>query len=45
MTEYCCYCGNEKGEAISCCGENHFVPFSDLYEDLQKEILEANSDD
>jgi len=43
--EYCCYCGSEKGDKISCCGENHFVPFSELYEDMQKEIMENYKDE
>jgi len=38
--EYCCYCGNEKAEE-QCCGENHFVTFADLFEDLQNVILDA----
>jgi hypothetical protein len=24
LIEVCMYCGNEKFEKISCCGENHF---------------------
>ena len=38
--EYCCYCGNEKEEG-PCCGENHFVTFADLFEDVQNVILDA----
>jgi hypothetical protein len=38
--EYCCYCGNEK-EQEQCCGENHFVTFADLFEDVQNVILDA----
>ena len=26
-TEYCCYCGMNRGERIGCCGENHFEIF------------------
>lgn len=38
--EYCCYCGNEKAEG-PCCGEEHFVTFADLGEDVQNVILDA----
>ncbi len=37
---YCCYCGSEKGNAISCCHESDFVPFDDLPEDMQDELLD-----
>jgi len=42
---YCCYCCDPKGEKYSCCSENHFVPFGDLYEDQQEEIIEAELDE
>jgi len=38
-TLYCCYCLEEKGEKFGCCKENHFVTYSDLYEEDQKIIL------
>ena len=41
--EYCCYCLEQRG-GISCCQENHFVPFSDLYEEDQREIINAEFD-
>jgi hypothetical protein len=37
--EYCCYCAEQKTYG-SCCGENHFVPFEDLYEEDQKAMIE-----
>jgi hypothetical protein len=37
--EYCCYCTNHKNYG-SCCGENHFVPFGDLYEEDQEAMIE-----
>jgi hypothetical protein len=36
---YCCYCGEHQNGA-SCCGESDFVPFADLYEDMQDEIVQ-----
>ena len=41
---YCPYCLEPKGEKWQCCQENHFVPFEDLDEDLQKEILEGEQE-
>lgn len=41
--EYCVYCLEQKRDKISCCSENHFVPFADLYEDQQSELLEEAS--
>jgi hypothetical protein len=38
--EYCCYCAQPKGDKWHCCQENHFVPFTDLYEEDQQAILE-----
>ena len=38
--QYCCYCGEAKHGKHVCCGENHFVPFSDLYEDMQDAIIQ-----
>jgi hypothetical protein len=37
--EYCCYCTNPKNYG-SCCGENHFVPFEDLYEEDKEAMIE-----
>jgi hypothetical protein len=37
--EYCCYCTNPKTYG-SCCGENHFVPFEDLYEEDKEAMIE-----
>jgi hypothetical protein len=36
---YCCYCCEPKAYG-SCCGENHFVPFEDLYEEDQEAMIE-----
>ena len=30
---YCCYCCEPQGSRFSCCSENHFVEFADLYEE------------
>jgi hypothetical protein len=40
---YCCYCGQPQ-ESYKCCQENHFVRFSDLYEEDQKEIINEEFD-
>jgi hypothetical protein len=37
---YCCYCCQPKGGAISCCEENHFVSFGDLYAEDKKAMIE-----
>ena len=37
---YCCYCLEPQGEKITCCFENHFVEFKDLYEEDQIAIIE-----
>ena len=42
---YCCYCCQPKGGAISCCQENHFVPFGDLYADDKKAMIEEQLED
>ena len=42
---YCCYCSEAKWGKISCCKENHFVPFGDLYEDQQEAIIEEQMDE
>ena len=39
-TEYCAYCLEPKGDKYHCCQENHFIPFKELYEDCQMEIIE-----
>lgn len=31
-TMYCCYCGFEQGEKISCCGEHDWVTKEELDE-------------
>jgi hypothetical protein len=36
---YCCYCTEQKTYG-SCCGENHFVEFGDLYEDDKEAMIE-----
>jgi hypothetical protein len=36
---YCCYCTELKTSG-SCCGENHFVPFGDLYEEDKEAMIE-----
>jgi hypothetical protein len=38
-SEYCCYCAEHKTSG-SCCYENHFVPFSDLYKEDQEALIE-----
>jgi hypothetical protein len=42
---YCCYCLEPKGESWSCCQENHFVEFQDLYLEDQKFIIESELDE
>ena len=37
---YCCYCGNEQ-TSFACCGEYHFEAFSDMDEQTQNELLDA----
>ena len=37
--EYCCYCAEQKTYG-SCCGENHFVEFADLYEEDKEAMIE-----
>jgi hypothetical protein len=29
---YCCYCGQPKGDRISCCQENHFLNAQDYFD-------------
>lgn len=38
-TLYCCYCCEPKTYG-SCCGENHFVEFEDLYEEDKDAMIE-----
>ena len=38
-TEYCYYCLEPKGDKWSCCQENHFGCFKDLYEEDQHYII------
>ncbi len=35
---YCCYCTEPKTYG-SCCGENHFVEFGDLYEEDKEAMI------
>ena len=44
-TEYCCYCCTPKGSKYVCCGECHFVQFSDLYEEDQNELIQNELDE
>jgi hypothetical protein len=37
--QYCCYCLELKTDNVGCCGENHFLTFSDLDQDGQDSIL------
>jgi hypothetical protein len=36
---YCCYCCSPQ-TGYFCCSENHFVTFSDLYEEDQQGLIE-----
>lgn len=38
-TLYCCYCCEPKTYG-SCCQENHFVEFQDLYEEDKEAMIE-----
>ena len=42
---YCCYCAMPKGEKWHCCKENHFVAFSDLYEEDQNLLIQNEIDE
>ena len=42
--EYCYYCLEPNYGQISCCQENHFVTFGDLYPEDQQEIINAEFD-
>jgi hypothetical protein len=42
---YCVYCLTPKGDSYSCCQENHFVPFGDLYPEDQAALLEEMKDE
>jgi hypothetical protein len=37
---YCCYCCEPQGSRFSCCSENHFVEFADLYEEDKEAMIE-----
>jgi len=37
---YCCYCAELQGSKYTCCSENHFVPFEDLYEEDKEAMIE-----
>jgi hypothetical protein len=43
-TQYCCYCTEPKRGKYSCCSENHFVTFGDLYEEDQNAIIQDEVD-
>ena len=36
--EYCPYCMNERGNKFACCGEVHFIKFSEMELHEQMEI-------
>ena len=38
-SRYCCYCCQPK-ESGGCCQENHFVDFSDLYDEDKENLIE-----
>jgi len=42
--EYCPYCTERRDNKHSCCQENHFVPFSDLDDQTQMEIIKEEYD-
>lgn len=37
---YCCYCCQPQEGKLSCCSENHFIDFGDLYEEDQKAMID-----
>ena len=37
---YCCYCCQPQEEKSSCCSENHFIDFGDLYEEDQEAMID-----
>jgi len=39
-TTYCCYCLETKGDRWSCCSENHFMEFTELYKEDQEILIE-----
>ena len=38
-TEYCCYCGSERGKRFSCCGEVHFETYAQMESWAQDDFL------
>jgi hypothetical protein len=38
---YCCYCVQPQDGKISCCQENHFIPFDDLYEEDKESLIQG----
>jgi hypothetical protein len=38
-TLYCCYCGDVKTRH-TCCQENHFIAYSEMYPEDQQDLLE-----
>lgn len=39
--QYCPYCGEPRNDKIGCCSENHWILFSELVEEEQQMIAEA----
>ena len=39
-TQYCCYCGSERGPKFGCCGENHWETYAQMDVVDQEEFLE-----
>lgn len=39
--QYCSYCGEPRNHKIGCCSENHWILFSELAEEEQNMIAEA----
>jgi len=39
-TQYCYYCLTPKGDSFSCCRENHFGTFANLYPEDQQALLD-----
>jgi hypothetical protein len=41
---YCVYCLEPKNEQISCCEENHFIPFEHFDDETQTQIVQDEYD-
>jgi len=39
-TQYCCYCGSERGRRFGCCGENHWETYAQMDVSDQEEFLQ-----